>query len=61
MTFKLNFSLKPLSSKILVSGNHHYFSHSLHVAVDRWFIVYYSVSNVDLRALESTMLRDFCC
>ena len=53
MTFKLNFSLKPLSSKILVSGNHHYFSHSLHVAVDRWFIVYYSVSNVDLRALAT--------
>ena len=53
MTFKLDFSLKPLSSKILVSGNHYYFSHSLHVAVDRWFIVYYSVSNVDLHALAT--------
>ena len=54
MTFKLNFSLKPLSSKILVlSGNHHYFSHSLHVAVDRWLIVYYRVSNVDLHALAT--------
>ena len=53
MTFKLKFALKPLSLKIPVSGNHHYFSHSLHVAVDRWFIVYYSVSNVDLRALAT--------
>ena len=54
MTFKLNFSLKPLSSKLLVSGDHHYFSHSLHVAVDKWLIVYYySVSNVDLCALAT--------